>query len=241
MVDVTPYMGDLLLAKLDAALEKEARKEKPRDYLGASAVGDECSRRQWYKLQGHAEDFPAATIRRFQDGHDTEAKIIKWLRLLDGIELYAEDDGQQYGFADLDGRFRGHYDGVVRGIPQSPKTWHILEIKTANEKKFKELKKLLRDGDEKKALQEWSPRYYAQAMLYCWYEKLDRHLTIVATPGGRDLVTVRTAANATFAKSLRDKAKRLLGATEPPERIGGPDWWQCKYCSFKDMCHNDPS
>jgi hypothetical protein len=60
-----------------------------------------------------------------------------------------------------------------------------------------------------------------------YYEKLTRHITIVATPGGRELMTVRTEANNTLAKALRDKAKRILDAEEPPVRIGQRDYFKC--------------
>ena len=237
MANLEAYLGDPLLRLLDDALLRQAAQEPVRNYLGGSAVGDSCARRQWYKLQGHKEKFEASTLRKFQDGHDTEAKIISWLRLLPGIELYTSDGETQYGFSDLDGKYKGHYDGIIKGIPQSPNTWHILEIKCVAEKKFKQAQKLITEFGEKNALQKWDDRYYAQALTYCWYEKLDRHITIIATPGGRELMTMRTNANHTFAKALRDRAQRIITAQEPPERIGGRDWWECRACSFKEICH----
>lgn len=244
MVNLSPYIAnDPLLAALDNALIKQAASEPTRDYLGASSIGDDCSRKLWYRFQGHKDVFDAPTLRRFQDGHDTEAKIISWLRLIDGLELHTETMGKQYGFSDYSGKFKGHYDGVVRGLPQAPKTWHILEIKCVQEGtlskvgSFKHAEKLINDLGEKKTLEAWNKKYYAQAVLYMYYENLDRHITIVSTPGGRDLLTFRTEANTKYAEALRDKAARIINAQEPPERIGGPDWWECKWCSFRSMCH----
>jgi len=240
MIDIEDFKNeDPLLRQMNDALVVHGNKEKPRDYIGASAIGGACMRREWYKLQGHREVFDADTLRRFQDGHDTEAKIISWLEMLPHLELHTESMGKQYGFSDLDDKFKGHYDGVIRGIPQAPKTWHILEIKATKQQLFNKLKKLITKVGEKNALEEWNEQYYAQAMLYCHYEGITRHLTIVSTPGGRELLTLRTNANPTYAKALRGKAQRLLGATSPPQKIGGPDWYQCKWCNFYDMCQGN--
>lgn len=37
--------------------------------------------------------------------------------------------------------FRSHMDGVVLGLLQAPKTWHVLEIKATAEKKLAALRK----------------------------------------------------------------------------------------------------
>ena len=237
-MNLSNFQNETLLSRLDEVIEENGNNEPPRDYLGASAVGDVCSRRQWYKLQGHQEQFKARTLRLFQDGHDTEAKILSWLHRVPEFEVYDHNDGEQYGFSDLGGRYKGHYDGIIRGIPEAPKTWHILEVKTTAEKHFRAVERLIEKHGEKAALEAWRPEYYAQAMTYCWYEKLTRHITIISTPGGRDLLTIRTNSNHIFAKSLRDKAQRILEATQPPVRISDrSDWYQCKMCSFNKMCH----
>lgn len=239
MGDLSAYMGDPLIAAIDRVLLNKYDAEKPRDYIGASSIGDDCSRKLWYKLQGKKERFDPDAIKKIEDGHTTEAKIVSWLRAVPGIELHTHDEhGEQYGFSDLDGKFKGHYDGVVLGLPQSPKTWHIFEVKCVGDKYFRELKKIVDLIGEKEALQKWRPVYYAQAVLYMWYEKLDRHVTIVATPGGRELMSIRTESNAAYAKALRDKAARIIAAQEPPERVGGKDFWACKQCSFYGECHS---
>lgn len=68
-------------------------------------------------------------------------------------------------------------------------------------------------------------------------EKLTRSIHIVATPGGRDLISVRTEYDKNFAEAMLAKAKRIIDAKEPPERIGGKDFWKCKMCFISDKCH----
>lgn len=247
--------GDPLVALIDQVILEEHEREPPRHYLGASSIGDECSRKLWYRYNGHKEKFDAKTLRRFADGHRTEEVILGWLRNCESIELYNArnlEDGlpsfqrhtrseadisvNQIGFSRFNGKFAGHYDAIGRGFPQAPKTWHIVEVKCVNEKAFEELKKL-KSQNEKTAIELWNPEYWSQVQVYMHMEGLKRSIHIVATPGARDLISVRTDYNKAHAEAMLAKAKRIIDAKEPLERIGGPTFWKCKQCSFRDICH----
>lgn len=270
--------GDPLIRLLDKVILEEHENEPPRNYLGASSIGDECSRKLWYKYKGHKENFDVETIRRFADGHRTEEVILGWLRHCKGIELYTTrdlvngsenneangnpkepkavrgiqlfgetDDGGclrfekprrkvQIGFTLFEGRFAGHYDAIGRGFPQAPKTWHIVEIKCVNEKSFKELEKL-KAQNEKTAIELWKPEYADQVQIYMHMEKLTRSIHIVSTPGARNLISVRSEYNKDRAEVLLMKAKRIIDSKVPLEKIGGKDFWKCKMCSFRKICH----
>lgn len=232
--------GDPLVRLIDQVILEEHASEPPRHYLGASSIGEECSRKLWYRYNGHKENFDAETLRRFSDGHDTEAKIIRWLERCPGIEIHTRTDtGGQIGFERFAGAFSGHYDGVGRGFPQAPKTWHIVEIKCVNEKAFKELEKL-KAQNEKTAIELWKPEYYSQVQVYMHMEKLTRSIHIVATPGGRNLISVRTEYDKDHALAMLAKAERIINAKTPPERIGDKTYFKCKFCSFREMCHETP-
>lgn len=229
--------GDPLVALIDKQILAEHESEPPRKYLGASSIGEECSRKLWYRYNGHKEKFDAKTLRRFADGHRTEEVVLGWIRSCPGIEIHTRGlDGDQIGFEALSGLFKGHCDGIGRGFPQAPKTWHIVEVKCVNEKAFEELKKL-KSQNEKTAIELWKPEYYSQVQVYMHMENLTRSIHIVATPGARDLISVRTDYNKAHAEAMLAKAKRIIDAKEPLERIGGPTFWKCKICSFRDICH----
>lgn len=235
-----PERGDPTLAAIDQILIAKNEAEPKRNYLGASSIGDPCSRKLWYRLHtDYKESFDAPTLRRFNDGHRTEDVMAEHLRLVPGIELYTyKDNGRQYGFKDdtLGPKtFSGHYDGIIRGLIQAPKTWHIWEHKAVNEKKFEKAKQL-RNDDEKSALSKWDKVYYAQAVINMYKEGLNRHYMTISTPGMRDYTSFRTEEDPVFAEALINKARRIINAKEPPERIGGPDWYECKWCSFYDIC-----
>lgn len=232
-----PERGCPTLAAIDRILEEENAAQPVRGYLGMSGIGDPCSRKLWYRLNGRREVFGASTLKIFNSGHRAEDVMAAYLRKVPEIELLTHDENnRQYKFTD--GFMTGHCDGVIRGILQAPKAWHIWEHKEVNEKKFNELKKL-KELDEKSALEKWDGTYYAQAVLYMHFAELDRHFLTVSTNGVREYMSVRTNGNNELALSLREKAKRIVTAKEPPERIGGKDYYLCKWCAFYRECHNE--
>jgi hypothetical protein len=238
-----PDMGiDPTLAAIDSAMEAEAAKEPRRTYLGASSIGSPCERSVWYSIQPDVprKAFDAATLRRFADGHAVEAQMIERLRKVPGIQLWAIDEttGGQIGFSDFDGRFRGHADGVIKGIYQAPSTPHVFECKAVNPKKFEEFRKLKASLPEKKVLAAWDHTYWVQAVLYMDYLDLTRHYLVVSTSGGRDYLSCRSDAKPEMAAALRLKAKRILEATSPPSRISErSEFYLCKWCRFRVTCH----
>lgn len=230
-----PERGDPTLRAIDEILEKETNSQPKRKYIGASSLGD-CARKLWYRYHTDIkETFDAPTIRRFNDGHRVEEVMAAHLRKVPGIQLWTHDEnGKQFGFKD--GEIGGNCDGVILGLLQAPKTPHVWECKSTDEKKFVEFLKL-REANEKTALQKWNEIYYAQAIIYMEKMGIDRHYTTVCTPGMRNYASCRTEANPEMARALIEKGKRIASAKEPPERIGGPDWYACKWCSFYGVCH----
>lgn len=227
------------LAAADAALEANQERRR-RAYLGMSAIGGECERALWYGFRWTAQPaFDALTLNRFADGHASEAIAIERLKATPGLEVHDYDtsDGQlrQFGFKDLGGHFSGHMDGVVLGLIQAPKTWHVLEIKASE--KWDALDKAKRKVGEKGALAEWNATYYAQAVLYMDYAGLDRHYLVCTSPGARRWTAVRTNADPVFAGILKAKAERIIFTDHAPKRIGDATSFACKWCDWRGQCH----
>lgn len=218
-----------LLAEIDKVILSKER--DVRKYIGASSIGDECSLKIWKRFKGHAETYDALSLRRFEDGHDVEARIVSWLRDIPNIELWTHDEnGEQFGFSALDGKYQGHYDGIIRidGVTS------VLEIKAS--KKFNTLCSLKEKKAQNAVLQEWNYDYYAQAMTYCYFAGVDNHLLICSDAGGRELVTLETPANHEFSEALLAKAERIANSIDPPQKNGGKNYWKCKMCPFYNEC-----
>lgn len=218
-----------LLEKLDKAILSILNTH--RDYIGASSIGDECSLKIWKKFNGYQEEYTAEALRRFADGHAVEERIVSWLRLIPDIEIWTLDEfGKQFGFSALGGKYKGHYDGVIRidGV------LYLLEIKCST--KMSALKNLKEKYPEEYVLEKWNPDYYAQGMTYCKFAEIDKHLLICADAGGRNMVTVVTPYNEQYANALLEKAERIANATTPPQKNGGKNYFKCKMCPFYKEC-----
>jgi len=232
---------DPTLAAVDAALVAQ-QETGWRPYLGASQIGGPCDRALWYAFRWCLEPrLSADSLRRIADGHAGEALMAERLRRVPGIHLWTvdEDAGQQYEFVDLNRHFAGHIDGVILGLLQAPKTPHVWEHKQVGDAKFRELAKLKSGApDEKAVLEKWDEQYFIQAQVYLHYFNLTRHFLTVATPGGRQYLSVRTAYQPEVARRATARAANLIGAARPPLRLSdNPADWRCKACEFWRICH----
>lgn len=227
------------LAAVKRAVEA-SQERKRRDYIGASAIGAPCARAIWYEYHQYPrEPFAAETLWNFEDGHKSEAIMAERLRLVPGIELWThKPDGTQYGRQAMGGKFKGHVDGVVRGLLQAPKRAHVWEHKCCGQKKFDEFKTIKAKFGEKATLREWNMQYFVQAQMNMHYLHLDRHYLTVALAGSRDVDAVRTEYQPEVAERYIDRADGVLQAKEPPARVSEKaDYFVCRWCNFREECH----
>lgn len=243
MVAIPIQATDPTLEAADRALEGAEFRRGRRDYLGMSAIGNECDRNLWYDLRWVMKvKHNAETLKRFADGHHGEDLQADRLRMVDGITLLTvdPDNGRQFGFSDCDEHFKGHMDGAILGLLQAPKSWHVWEHKQVGDKKQAELIKLKERLGEKNALKAWNPVYYAQGLLYMHYSGMTRHYLTCSTPGGRSTVSIRTDPDIAEALRLIARADRIIKAPVPPGRISeDPAWFKCRWCNFHSLCHGD--
>lgn len=244
MSKIDHQLYDITLREIDKALIESKKQEEPRNYLGMSQIGAECQRQLFYSFRGaEIRDETPEGIRRIEDGHTQEAIMAARLRMVPGIELIThdpDDPEKQIGFILLSGHFRGHCDGVIRGVLEAPGTWHTWEHKSVNEKSFSDLKKLREEKGEKNALREWNGTYYAQAQIYMDQMELTRHFLTVTTPGGRDYLSVRTEYNRREAEAIIARAKEIIfdNWITPPRISDKREYYKCKWCEFQEICHD---
>jgi CRISPR/Cas system-associated exonuclease Cas4 (RecB family) len=235
---------DQTLADIDRALEYEQKLESPRNYLGASIIGDECWRKVFYDFKNcRIREIKCTGIKAIQDGFACELIMANRLKKLPYITLYTEDPQnpkQQIGIESLLGHLRGHLDGMIKGILEAPLTWHVWESKAVNEKKWDEFVKIRAEHGEKQALQLWDQCYYAQAQIYMHFTRTERHYITVMTPGGRGHVSARTEYNRKYAEMLIDKARQIIFDDENlPSRLSdNREFYKCKWCQFQTICHD---
>jgi hypothetical protein len=232
---------DKLIESIYKNIEIDDAKQPHRGYIGASSIGDECELKLWmqYKKPELKKQKPATTIMAANDGHRSEDLVASLIRQSPyNIELTTHDsNGKQLGFSDLEGNYKGHWDGLILGIPQAPKTTHVWEHKAKNQKYYDALTKLKEKVPEKSVLEEWDYNYYCQGVTYMHYSGTTRHYTTVALAGTRGLQSIRTNENPKLAIHLRDKAQRIINYISPPVGIStNPSFYKCKLCDFYNTC-----
>ena len=111
----SPSDADNIIKELDRAIVEKERKQPRRKYLGASSLGDPCSRKLQYRYMNQQIDegkgFPAKTLRIFGLGHTIEDMMVMYFRDA-GFDLRTEKKGEQFGFETAGGEVRGHCGNV---------------------------------------------------------------------------------------------------------------------------------
>jgi len=228
---------------LDAMLRMiETQPNEDRGYLGASQIGDECARKIWYKFNKfpeRASEYKAIGTMAAESGYYAEDITAKRLSAVRGIELSVLNSlGGQHGWSAFDGKFKGHVDGLIKGILQAPVAQHIWEHKDKDHKKFSDFQNKKASFGEKNTLKNWNIQYYGQAQINMHYMKIDRHYLTISYAGARKYDSCRTNYDPVYAEQLNDKAYKIINTSAPPMRVNDkPDFYLCKFCPFKDECH----
>lgn len=211
---------------------KRVAAEGPRAYLGWSEIGTECDRALWYSFRwAGRKPVDGRMARLFQTGHLEEARVLAELRAL-GYEVHDRDPatGEQFAMSSHGGHFSGHLDAVVRGLPEAPKTWHLVDVKSIKAKKFDELLK--------KGMRELYPKYWAQGHGYMGHQGLERAAFIFSCKDDDRIHVERLEFDPAEFDKYEARAGRIINAATPPARLSDdPAWFGCKFCDFHAVCH----
>lgn len=222
---------DLTVAAIYKTYEDRRRESAPRLYLGGSELGEDCRRMLWYRFrQIRKATFPGRILRLFETGDKEEQRIIRNLRAI-GCEVLSVDPstGRQWEYKACNDHFQIHLDGAALGLPESPKTWHLLEVKTSNEKYFKQM--------EREGVQKAKPVHWVQMQLGMGLSGLKRAAYIVQNKNTDELYMERIKYDPKAFETLLRKANAIIYAESPPERIGkDPSFFKCRFCNMSDFC-----
>lgn len=200
--------------------------------LGASILGKACERAIWYDFRWSSqEQFNGRMLRLFETGHREESRIISNLRAI-GCEAHELDPEtkQQIEFTAVDGHVVDKIDGMVLGIPEAKKAWHVCEYKTHSVKSFNEVRKY--------GLAKAKPQHRAQLMIGMHLSSIDRGLYFAVCKDTDALYTERLHYSKEEGDGLIAKANRIIASKSPPEKISTDrDSFTCKFCSHVDQCH----
>jgi len=204
-----------------------------RPHLGASLIGHACERYLWLTFHwAKAKKWPGRMLRLFETGQLEEPRIVANLRRI-GVQVHeTAPDGKQWRVSAVGGHFGGSMDAAAVGLPEAPKTWHVLEFKTHNDKSFKEL---LTKGVEKS-----KPQHWAQMQTYMGLTGMERAMYVAVCKNTDEIYTERVEFDPTEFAKIMARAERVITAAEPPLRCSNdPSWYVCKMCDFYSLCHGE--
>lgn len=214
-----------------------------RMHIGGSDIGRKCDRELWLNFHhivpGGAEKMTGRKLRLLNTGHREEARVIADLRAA-GFQVWDRtDDGKQISFSALEGHVVVNLDGVILGIPEAPKTPHMLEVKTS---KVEQFEKLINEKDPtKRGVKINKPEHYDQMQLGMGLADLERALYIVHCKDDERIWVERINFDPAHFKQLLLRAQRIIRAEEAPERLSkDPAFYYCKhFCRLVSFCHGN--
>jgi len=216
--------------KTEIAIEEREVVQGFRSYLGMSSLADSCPRKLWYGFRCVKErTITPRQDRLFSRGHKEEP-IIQADLVNAGIISTVDPDNQPE-FVDGNGHMKGHPDDKLLNVPDAPKTPHLGEYKTHNDKSFKALKK--------KGMRTSKPVHAGQMDVYMYKWGLTRGLYIAVNKNDDERYYERIAIDKDNAKELIQKGIDIISSEVPLPKIGKSTWFECgvAWCDYAEICH----
>lgn len=203
-----------------------------RSHMGASVIGRKCAREVWYMHRWAVKsDKPGQLIRLFNRGHLEEARFLACLKMINCQIMQQDENGHQFRISGVAGHFGGSGDGFVYGVPDMPNMWLLSEFKTANDKVSD---KLMKTG-----VADVKPEHKVQMSMYGAKFKLDYSLYMSVKKSSDQIHAEIVETDLDLAARYEERAEKLVWMELPPERIAkSVGSFDCKFCDYKDVCHN---
>lgn len=200
-----------------------------------SMIDNECDRALWYFVRWApaGEEFTGRMLRLFQTGHIEEERIVADLRAA-GLEVHDVDPetGRQFTVRALAGHIRGKLDGIVRGVPEAPAAWHVLECKSHNDKNFKLLEKAGAGNLKKGKFAHW-----VQCQIYMHVRAIERALYVAVNKNDDSVWVDRVYYDREWCEKLVARLERVLRSPTPPARVCAvADDFRGRFCKAKPLC-----
>jgi hypothetical protein len=216
---------------VDAIYTAYVAEKENYDSLGISVgeLGEECERKLFYGLRwaSRPETLTGQKIRLFDTGNREELRLVSDLEKI-GVDVFGEQDRIRL----VHGFVRGKCDGKGIGFPEAPKTTHLIEFKSSNDKNFKLL--------QKKGVKEGKPLHYTQIQIGCHAFGLTRGMYIVTNKNDDFIYQERVEYDIEYCLRLLAKAERVVKAEHLPTRISEkPGFFGCMFCRHKGVCFED--
>ena len=227
-----PYTYSQTVDAIYRAYEDEA---KNWDSIGipVGQAANECPRYLWYLFRWvhETEVHDGKQLRLFGTGNREEVRIIEDLERA-GIKCSTA----QLKLKGVFGHARGKIDGVAFNVPEAPKSDHVLECKSANEKNFNAIKK--------HGVAKAKPDHFTQVQLYMhWHTpKIKRTLYVVVNKNTDELYSERIRHDPEHCWAIERRLSTIVFTPHPPAKLHEDPTkkaaWQCRFCAAREVCHD---
>jgi hypothetical protein len=193
-----------------------------RKYLGGSYIGNKCKRYVWYNFRWYTDSTIEARLNRlFRLGDFVEEQIIEGLNSV-GVDV-TDSQKPVGGFWD---HASGHIDGIAH---YGDEQW-LFESKSMSAANFK---KVIKEGVEK-----FKSDYWYQIHGYAGKLGLSKTLWIAYNKDTSEMVEFEIDTDEAAFKEVQDREVEIIvsDSAENFKRIGGPTWYECKFCSAYMVC-----
>lgn len=216
-----------------------AKKAESYDGLGISIsdLGNECARSIWYSFRWASphEVITGLKAITFETGEIEEERLLTSLEMIDcEVERVDPQTGKQVRTTAVFGFVRGKIDGKVVGLPEAPKTWHVVECKSAKETYFKEI--------AKKGVREGYFAHWVQLNTYCHLLGFERGLYMCRNKNTGEIYCERIETDHDTAIRMLADAERIVDLHEPPAKLHlnpkAKTAFKCRsMCKHLGVCH----
>ena len=191
----------------------------------SASMWSQCDRKMWLTLRRASPRWvEPKTLRTFNIGHALEECMVEWLEKT-GAKVAMRESGLKNSY----GTSLGHIDGiaVIDGV------FYLLEMKTTNDRRFKEwLKKGVPDN------------YFAQVQLYMHHSaqlsskgnQLTKALFLVVNKNTSELHTEVVEYDKVYASLQTERIENLIASDAYPEPHKD---WSCRFCDHRAVCEGE--
>lgn len=195
--------------------------------ISASMVGDPCDAKVALKFRSFPTSPPTAKLdRTFRLGHVIEDLVIKDLKGAGWPVRHTDPANfdKQIRFTGWHGHVKCYVDGIIEWDNTLEE---VLEIKSANDRSFKEM--------EKKTIPVAKPGYYDQATMAMGLSGLPSCVFVIFNKNTSEYLCERIMFDAERWEMLKIKIDRILQGDV--EKISDDkDKWPCIFCEVKASC-----
>ena len=216
MTDITKLIEDAFA---------KPRKQKARQYIGASGIGQQCEASVAFSFRGYPDTPPDSRLARiFRDGHRIEYDVVKDMRKA-GLHVMENDPmtGKQWRFEGYGGLVMGNADGLleVDGATIG------LEIKSMNDNKHKEF--------IRKGVKGSHPNYFDQMQFMMGLSGIERFVLVAYNKNTSAYHHEFVDFDIIRFSYLTAKVERVI-ANEAEKVATDESDWRCKGCFKRDAC-----